>query len=85
MREFSTVDLVRKLGDVTRAATRAPVTITQHRKPRYVLMSVEDFAELGRKLKNPRKAYKLGEGPKEVEDALLDTIKDHLRRQPHDR
>lgn len=46
MREFSTVELTQKIGTVTHVASREPVTITQHRKPRFVLMSIEDYERL---------------------------------------
>jgi prevent-host-death family protein len=62
MRRFSTVDLDQKLGDVKAAAARQPVVITEHRKDRFVLMSVEDFAKL--KLKaDPRRVFGPGETP----------------------
>lgn len=34
MREFSTGDLNKQVGDVTDAASREPVVLTKHRKPR---------------------------------------------------
>ena len=43
---FPAADLARRTGDVLDAATRAPVTITRHRKPRFVLMSVERYAAM---------------------------------------
>ena len=43
---FPAADLARRTGDVLNAAARAPVTITRHRKPRYVLMSVERYERL---------------------------------------
>lgn len=46
MREFSTVELTQQIGTVTHIASKEPVTITQHRKPRFVLMSVEDYERL---------------------------------------
>ena len=46
MREFSTVELTQKIGDVTHLARKEPVAITQHRKPRFVLMSIEDYERL---------------------------------------
>ena len=43
---FPAPDLARRTGDVLDAAARSPVTITRHRKPRYVLMSVERYERL---------------------------------------
>ena len=62
MREFSTVELVKQLGNVTHAAAQEPVAITQHRKPRFVMMTVERYAQL-RAATDPRRAYGPGELP----------------------
>jgi hypothetical protein len=66
MKSFSTGDLSRKIGDVTHAASHAPITITQHNKPRYVMMSVEIFQHL-----NPRRVYGVEEVPSEIAEWLL--------------
>jgi prevent-host-death family protein len=68
-RTFSTADLSRKIGDVTHAAGEAPITITHHNKPRYVMMSVEAFERL-----NPQRAYKTEETPDEVADWLIPAL-----------
>jgi hypothetical protein len=39
MRAFTTNDLNKQVGEVTDAATKLPVLITRHRKPRFVMMS----------------------------------------------
>jgi prevent-host-death family protein len=67
MRAFSTVELLRDLKTVTHAAARAPVVITQHRKPRFVLMAVEDYEKLH---PNPRRAYRTSETPPELAKLL---------------
>ena len=41
IQSFPAADLARKTGDILDAASRAPVAITKHRKPRFVLMSLE--------------------------------------------
>ena len=66
MRAFSTVDLVRNFKAVTHVATREPVTITQHRKPRFILMAIEDFEQLARLPNDPHGAYGPGETPPEI-------------------
>ena len=60
MRQFSTAELVKQIGDVTHAASQEPVAITQHRKPRYVLMTVEQYELMKRS--DPRRAF----GPNEL-------------------
>jgi prevent-host-death family protein len=77
MRKFSTVELLRVLKTVTRAAARAPVTITQHRKPRFVLMAVEDFDRLQMKNADPRRSLRISETPprlRRMMEAGLDRI-----------
>ncbi len=46
MASFSTSDLSRKSGDLIAEALRRPVTITQRRKPRLVMLSIEDYRQL---------------------------------------
>jgi prevent-host-death family protein len=72
-RVFSTADLSRHIGDVTQAAGRAPITITHHNKPRYVMMSVEDFERI-----NPQKAYSIDDMPESVADMLIEALDDFL-------
>lgn len=45
MRSFPSSDLKQTLGDVLHAASHGPVTITKHSKPRYVLMSIDDYEQ----------------------------------------
>jgi prevent-host-death family protein len=71
MRAFSTVDLLRDLKTVTHAAAREPVAITQHRKPRFVLMAIEDFERLRAAGSDPRRAYRVEETPSELADLLI--------------
>lgn len=46
MATYSTSDLSRKSGDIIAEAMRHPVTITQRRKPRLVLMSFADYQRI---------------------------------------
>lgn len=79
VRRFSTVDLDQKLGDVKAAAARQPVVITEHRKDRFVLMTVEDFTMMKQRA-DPRRVYGPGGTParlarmfgKEIERLLED-------------
>lgn len=74
MRVFTTVELLRDLKTVTHAAAREPVAITQHRKPRFVLMAVEDFERLTGGNPDPRKAYRVEETPPELAGLLADGL-----------
>ncbi|WMS45179.1 type II toxin-antitoxin system prevent-host-death family antitoxin (plasmid) [Acuticoccus sp. MNP-M23] len=46
MKSFRAADLTRNTGDLFEAAAVAPVAITKHRKPRFVIMSMETFEAL---------------------------------------
>ena len=66
MRKFSTVELMRDIKTVTMAADRQPVAITQHRKPRYVLMTYDDFEKMAHRNEDPRRVYGPGETPPDL-------------------
>lgn len=70
LRTFSTHDLNKQVGEVTDAASRAPVVITRHRKPRFVMMSLDHFERL-LKDNDPRRAYGAGETPPEIAAIFL--------------
>jgi prevent-host-death family protein len=79
-RIFSTGDLSRHIGDVTHAASEAPVTITHHSKPRYILMSVEDFERM-----NPQRSYSVQDMPGDLAEAMIAAIDDFLSgKVPYD-
>ena len=43
---FTSIDLQKRTGDVQRAASREPVLVTSHGKPRNVFLSAEEFGRL---------------------------------------
>ncbi len=55
MRFFPSTDLKQTLGDVLDAASREPITITKHKKPRFVLMNIHEYES--RFQKDERTAY----------------------------
>ena len=66
MAAYSTSDLSRKSGDIIAAALRGPVTITQRRKPRLVLLSVEEFDRLRGRRRDRRKVHTIGTMPEKL-------------------
>lgn len=48
MAVFSSTDWNRRAGDIIEAARRAPVTITQRKRPAFVVMSYDAFERLSR-------------------------------------
>jgi len=63
--EFKAADLTRHTSDLFDAAIRSPVAITKHRKPRFVLMSMDQYR-------------KLTEGPSQ-QVHMLDEMPDDLK------
>lgn len=72
VKEYTTVSLLRDFKEVSLAANRSPVAITQHRKPRYVLMSYEDFQQM--QDRNPRRVFRSGETPPELAALILPAL-----------
>ena len=76
MKQFPAADLTRNTGDLFEAATKAPVAITKHRKPRFVIMSMDQFETLAGK--SAQVSVDVADMPDEF-GALLDKgIEDHL-------
>ncbi|MBM3551182.1 MAG: type II toxin-antitoxin system Phd/YefM family antitoxin [Alphaproteobacteria bacterium] len=73
MRRFTTVDLDKNLGDVKAVAAREPVVITEHRKDRFVMMSIEDFNRL-RAGADVQYVFGAGETPPALADLLTKEI-----------
>jgi hypothetical protein len=82
MKRFSTVDLDKNLGDVKAAAASSPVIITEHRKPRFVLMSVDTF-ERYRTGANPRRVYGKGETPEPLASMFIEELEKFLASGEH--
>ncbi|WP_025661498.1 type II toxin-antitoxin system prevent-host-death family antitoxin [Rhizobium sp. IBUN] len=78
MRQFTTGDLNKQVGDVTDAASREPVVLTKHRKPRFVLMSYDHYQRL-RTGSDTRKVHRAPGMPAEHMD-LFDAEIDRLAR-----
>lgn len=70
MKTFTTADLNKHVGDVTNAAQREPVFITHHKKPRFVLMAIEDYDRL-RGQEDLQRAFSFNTMPSDIEDGLL--------------
>ena len=81
MRTFTTADLNKHVGSVTDAAMREPVMITHHRRPRFVLMSVESFERLAHRSPDRRQNFTLDTIPDDLRDGLL-ALADNLDREP---
>jgi prevent-host-death family protein len=71
MRSFTTADLNKHVGSVTEAAMREPVVITHHRRPRFVLMSVESYKQLAEQQPDRRQRFTLDTIPDDLREGLL--------------
>ncbi|MDQ0473766.1 type II toxin-antitoxin system Phd/YefM family antitoxin [Labrys wisconsinensis] len=71
MKSFTTADLNKQVGAVTDAARKEPVIITHHRRPKFVLMSIEAFDELHRERGDLRRSFTLEAMPEDVRNGLL--------------
>lgn len=76
MRAFSSTDVNRKSGNILAAARRGPVTITQRKRPAFVVMSYEAFQRL---LAQRQKAFTLEDAPDGVHDELIRGLDAFLR------
>ena len=71
MKEFSSAELTRNVAAVTDAAARAPVAITVYRKPKFVLMAIEDYRAL---TGDRRSIHAIDEMPEDERAALVGAL-----------
>ncbi|WP_064695231.1 type II toxin-antitoxin system Phd/YefM family antitoxin [Rhizobium aegyptiacum] len=83
MRQFTTGDLNKQVGDVTDAASREPVVLTRHNKPRFVLMSYEHYERL-RSGTDPRRAHAASEMPGAHAELFGDAIERLAKGEGYD-
>ncbi|MCA0340500.1 MAG: type II toxin-antitoxin system prevent-host-death family antitoxin [Proteobacteria bacterium] len=83
MRQFTTGDLNKQVGDVTDAAAREPVVLTKHRKPRFVLMSYEHYERM-RTGGDPQQAHLASQMPIEHEELFGAAIDQLARGEGYD-
>jgi prevent-host-death family protein len=70
--KFQSADLTRHTSELFEAAILSPVAITKHRKPKFVLMSMERYRQLSRGAM--QQAYKIDELPEDLEAPLAEEI-----------
>jgi prevent-host-death family protein len=71
VKAFTTADLNKQIGAVTEAALKEPVFITHHRRPRFVLMTVDSFESLSAQKTDTRTAFTLEDMPDDLREGLL--------------
>ena len=78
MKQFAAGDLTRNTGDLFEAATVAPVAITKHRKPRFVVMSMDRFEALT-KGQGSQVSLDVNDMPEDLGNLLDKGIEEHFR------
>ena len=78
MKTFASAELTRSPREVTLAAEHGPVTITQHRKPRYVLMTVAHYEQLSARAEDPRRVYRTSDIPEDIRQELIDALEGQI-------
>lgn len=72
--QFTMSDLAHRTGTVADAADHAPVRITRHGRPRYVLVRAEEFDRLTRQARDPRRVLRTSETPQDIADIFAQDI-----------
>lgn len=83
MKRYSLTDLSNRSGEVADAALRAPVELTKRGRPRFVLMSIEDY-ERRMASGNPQRAYGPGEMPSDLAAVFADELGRAARGEGYD-
>ena len=79
MATWTTSDLSRKSGDIIAEALRHPVTITQRKKPRLVVMSYEQYERI-RKRGDLRRTGTLENMPDDLFEAFKKGVEEYERK-----
>ncbi len=70
--EFKAADLTRHTSALFDAAIRSPVAITKHRKPKFVLMSMDHSQQLARGA--PQQAHMIDERPGDLRALMIEGL-----------
>jgi len=73
---FTAADLQRNAANLQKAAMREPVFITYHEKPRFVLLSMEDYARLG--------GAALQVAPEGLPESVVSRLQELANAYPHE-
>lgn len=77
MKQFSSTELANRTGDVLAAAAEAPVTIARHRKPRFVMLSTEQYDRL-RHRGETRRSFHVSELTEAEAEKLIGELRDSI-------
>ncbi|MBM2323172.1 type II toxin-antitoxin system Phd/YefM family antitoxin [Marivita cryptomonadis] len=74
--EFKAADLTRHTSDLFDAAIRSPIAITKHRKPKFVLMSMDQYQQLTREA--TQQAHMVDEMPEDLKSLMIEGLERDL-------
>lgn len=74
--EFKAADLTRHTSELFDAAIRSPVAITKHRKPKFVLMSMEQYRLLERG--SPQQVHLIDHLPEDLRALMIEGLERDL-------
>ncbi len=74
--EFKAADLTRHTSELFDAAIRSPIAITKHRKPKFVLMSMDQYQQLTRVA--TQQVHMLDEMPKDLKALMIEGLERDL-------
>lgn len=78
MKHFSATELGEKTGDVLAAAAQAPITIERHGKPRFVILSHEEYQR--RVVRpEPRRVFDLADLNEAEAAELIEALENSIR------
>jgi prevent-host-death family protein len=70
--EFKAADLTRHTSELFDAAIRSPVAITKHRKPKFVLMSMDQYQQLAKGV--TQQVHMLDEMPDDLKALMIEGL-----------
>ena len=74
--EFKAADLTRNTSGLFEAAIRSPVAITKHRKPKFVLMSIDRYEQITGQ--SSQQAHTLDDMPADLKAMMIAALKEDL-------
>jgi prevent-host-death family protein len=77
MKQFSATELANATGDVLAAAAQAPVVIARHGKPRFVMLSTEQYERLVTR-GDTRRAFHVADLSDAEADTLIARLQDSI-------
>ncbi len=74
MQQFPAATLTRDPTALKEAARKGPVAITEYKRPRFVLMSYDNYIELTAKHADPRRSLRTSAMPEDLRALALEAL-----------